>query len=252
MKTLKTAAQPKKAVLRRVRTALEIANGLRRVRALRKLMDRAPTAVLETIVALLRDADPTLRRRAGGALVLFSPLRRRGVTVEQRADALADYLVQGEDARVRLSCAIVLMAVHGPVVDRAYLRALRDSSEQIAELACLEIGDRAPTGGTAALVGMLTHASWQVRLQACKALITQKKAAARVVSTLEALRRAPEAAVYDKEMDESKDLLEALTKACVPEGKSVENWGKLDTILARARALVHPTELTAKPRRLKP
>ena len=92
---------------------------------------------------------------------------------------------------MRLSCAIVLMSVHSPAVDRAYVHAMRDSEEKVARLACLEVGDRGGAEGTEALFTLLDHPNWHVRLEICKALITQKNADQRVLSTLEAMSREP-------------------------------------------------------------
>jgi hypothetical protein len=68
-------------------------------------------------------------------------------------------------------------------------------------------------------------------------IITQKTADRRVVTTLEAMSQEPEAATYDAEVDESKEFVEELSKAFSPDGTSGEPWGKLDTILAKARAV---------------
>ena len=146
-----------------------------------------------------------------------------------------------------VACAIVLMSVVGQGVDRAFLRALADPFETIAQIACLEVGDRHGVEGTSALYGMLGHTSWRVRLEACKALITQKTADPRVVATLEAMGREPEASVYDAAVDEFKDLAEEFSGAFAAEGATVENWGKLDTILARARKLARRSTPTARP-----
>ncbi len=96
----------------------------------------------------------------------------------------------------------------------------------------------------------LTHSSWRVRLEACKALITLKRADVRVISALEAMSREPEAAVYDSECNEQPLNMQELFEFCEELGiltKTQKNelaaqaqpepWGKLHTILTRARQI---------------
>jgi hypothetical protein len=219
----------------RVLTSLRCDDGFSRRHALRMLKQQSPVEVLDAVISLLDHPEEAVRRRAGSALPLYSVLRGEPVNVEQKADKLAHHLRHGEDPRVRLSCAIVLLSVKGLAVDQAYVHALRDPEPRVAQLACVEVGHRGGTDGTAALFGMLTHPNWRVRLEACEALITQKTADQRVVSTLDAMSREPDAAAYDAEVDEYKEFLEEFVKAFTPEGTAVEYWGKLDTILAKAR-----------------
>ncbi len=228
-------------VAERVRLLLQSDDHAARRIALGELREQAPQETLEALVTLLEDSDEKVRRRVGSSL---SALKMAGVSIAPRAEALAAYLEHGADPRVRLSCAIVLMSVPGPAVDRALLRALGDSSEKIAQLACVEVGDRGGAEGTEALFRGLNHPSWRVRLEACKALITQRTADARVVAALEAMQRGPDGAAYDAEVEESKECVEEFSKVFDPNGTAGEWWGKLDSILARARRVAAREEGT--------
>ena len=221
-----------RSIHEKVLSTLRCEDGCQRLAALAELREGVPAEALEVLVLLLSSPEQSIRRRAGGAVSFF---KMGGVSLEPKVEVLAGHLQHHADERVRLSCAIHLMSVHIPSVDRAYCHALADPFEKVAQIACLEVGDRGGAEGTAALCAMLGHPSWRVRLEACKALITQKTADQRVVSTLDAMSREPEAAAYDAEVEESKECLEEFAKAFTPEGTAVENWGKLDTIVAKAR-----------------
>ncbi len=216
---------------------LQNEDGLETYAALSKLRPQAPKEIVETLLALLRYPDEKVRRRAGGALSSF---RMEGVDMQPYAESLADYLEHGPDPRVRLSCAILMMSTTGPVVNRAYLHALRDSESQVAQLACLEVGARGSAEGRMALFQMLDHPHWRVRLEACKALITQENADQRVISTLEAMSREPEAAAYDAECEDNVELLQSMMKAFGHGDKMDQCWGKLATIIQRARDVATP------------
>ena len=225
---------PDRSINERVRAILCIEDHCQRLEALGELREKAPAEMLEALVPLLIAPEQNIRRRAGSALSL---LKMGGVNLEPKADALASHLQHNQDERVRLSCAGVLMSMPGPAVDRAYLRALADPFNKVALIACLELGYRCGTEGTAALFGTLTHPVWRVRLEACKALITQETADQRVVTTLEAMSREPDAVVYDRQVDQFKEFAEECSQAFGPDANFGEMWGKLDTILARAHAV---------------
>jgi HEAT repeat protein len=231
----------KPSVVDQVRALLEIEAPLERLRALGQLRDQAPRETLAALVHLLECPAEPIRRRAGGGLSAFSKLRGSAVTVEQEADALARILERGQDPRVRLSCAIALMPVRQPVVEHAFLRALADPFEKIVQIACVELSDRGGADVVSALLARLNHPSWRVRLEVCKALLKRKVADPRLVSTLEAMSREPEAALYDAESDEfdaaMKEGLSELMRSWVGVGTPPETWGKLEAILAKARSL---------------
>ena len=135
------------------------------------------------------------------------------------------------------------MPVRQPVVEHAFLRALADPFEKIVQIACLELSDRGGAEVVSALLARLNHPSWRVRLEVCKALIRRKVADPCLVSTLEAMSREPEAALYDAEVDELdgplKEYMGELMRGLGSEGIPPETWGKLDTILAKARAVAN-------------
>lgn len=238
---------------------LKNANDLERTQRLSVLRDRRPQEALDAIIELMHSPDQALRRRAANALSWFR--EHTGA----KAAALADMLQHHADDRVRLSCAIQLMSVQGPAVDQAFLATLKDPFDKVAQIACLELGSRvgsqaADTNlqsdpqfgstGTEALFSTLGHALWRVRFEACKSLIALKKADARVMAALEALSREPEAAVYDAECDEPGLEMAALVEFGKAAGillesekdelaakRQFEPWGKMHTIIARAREI---------------
>lgn len=226
----------------RLAEILKTTNGLERMQKITTLRDSHPHEALEAVIRLMHSPDRTLRRLAGSSLSWFREF------AGTKAAKLVDMLQHHEDERVRLSCAIYLMQVRNPVVDAAFLRALNDPFVRVAQIACVEVGARAGAQAAEALFKTMDHASWRVRLEACKALITLKKADARVVSALEAMSREPEAAVYDAECDEWGLDMEALmafgeASGILPKTEKdrlstqapPELWGKLSTIIARAR-----------------
>jgi hypothetical protein len=172
--------------------------------------------------------------------------------LERRTDLLVEQLLHNSDQRVRLSCAIALMFVPGEPVTGAYRRALEDPFDKVVQIACLQVGS---TCGPEALLSTLDHSSWRVRLEACKALITQGNVDQRVLATLEKLRQDPEAQIYDTECDEHDMITRGAAKELLGEELAnelgeVEVWGKLDTIIAKARSTFksrHRTERNATP-----
>lgn len=225
----------------RLREILQIERRPDRQAQLLRLRQDQPEAMLESMVALLEDPIEQVRRRAGSALSLFSKLTSGPVTVERHLETLARLLSNGSDPRVRLSCAILLMPIRHPAVDRAYRQALRDSSEKVVQLACLEMSVRADAEGIRDLHELLTNPSWLLRLEACKALIALKAADQHVVDTLEELRDDPQAAQHDAETascrDDLVDLLKTLPRDDAQGDSGNELWGTLDEILAKARRL---------------
>jgi HEAT repeat protein len=146
-------------------------------------------------------------------------------------DVLVKQLRTSPDSRVRLGCAINLMSVESPSVRSAFIEALHDPEEKVVRLACGEVGHRDGPGMKEALISVLNNPSWHARLEACKALILANAANAKVVSALEQMRREPEAAEYDT-LIEKFDQRE---KDLHLEGTLGRMWGRLGTILERAR-----------------
>jgi hypothetical protein len=216
-------------IARQVADVLQLDDRAKLLEALAPLQREAPLETLEALIGFLDHPDQKLRRLAGS---LLSRLRDHAAS---RAEALAGQLCGNADPRVRSSCAIVLMSVTDEVVTRAFCRALGDSFEKVAQIACVEVGHRGGAGSTEALMNLLGHAPWRVRLEACKALIVQGTADQRVIAALEAMSREPEAAVYDAEdeaFEEFARMASGVLGVDVPAG---ERWGKLATILAQAR-----------------
>lgn|ERR1035441_4099312 len=147
--------------------------------------------------------------------------------IEQRPDILIEKLLHNPNPSVRLSCGIKLMKDLSAPVTLAYRCALEDASDKVVQLSCMELGWRGGVENTEALLRVLNHKSWHVRLGACKALITQGVTDHRITNTIEALAQEPEAAIYDAECDDLDRMIEesGMKWPC-------EMWGKLNTILS--------------------
>ena len=117
-----------------------------RMETLRALTEQSPREVLDVIVSLLVHPEKKIRRRAGGALSMYAKSHGEPVNVEQKADELARYLRDGEDSRVRLACAIVLMSVAGSTVDKGIFRPYRTRTRGSSKSLFLKCGtEGAPT-----------------------------------------------------------------------------------------------------------
>ncbi len=146
---------------------------------------------------------------------------------DQPSDVLIDHLLHNPDARVRLSSAIRLMKDLSASVTGAYRCALDDSSDKVVQLACMQLGHRGGVENAEALIRVLNHNSWRVRLEACKALITQGMTDHRIAETIEALGKEPEATISDAECDDHERMIKESG-----ENWPYKMWGKLNTILS--------------------
>jgi HEAT repeat protein len=218
----------------RVTAILLSEDGAERIGAMAALRDSAPVDTLDSIISLLSSPEQKLRRRAGSSLSFFRD------QLEPRAGVLAEHLLHHSDPRIRLSCAIVLMNVPAPPVTEAYRCALGDSFDKVAQIACLELGSRGGVENADALIRVLDHPSWRVRLEACKALITQGKGGQAVVVTLETMGQQPEASIYDAECDDFERIEQEVAQETGESPPWGRCWGKLQTILEQARNLAKP------------
>jgi hypothetical protein len=179
---------------------------------------------------------------------MFSVDPEEPITVEEKAEELAHYLEKGEDPLVRLCCLLKLVPLRSPVVDRAFLRALADPSEDVVLFACPHVADRCGAAGTTAIRGLLDHPSWDVRLTACVQLIQQKTADQRVLNTLEALRKDPKAAEHDAFDEEFRDFNKDLGMLSSADKAEFHKWGTMESIVKEARkALDQQTGSDNKP-----
>jgi N-acetylglutamate synthase-like GNAT family acetyltransferase len=223
----------------RVLTCLHCDHPRSRSKALQALKAQTPREVLDALMSLLHHPEEQIRRKVGSALNLFSKLNEEPVNVAQKADELAHYLEHGDDPRLRLRCALLLGPVHLPGVDSAFLQALADPCDMVVQWSCHEAAQRCGTEGIAKVMGLLNHSSWRVRLTACIALIQQKTADQRVVATLEALMREPEATEHDAFEDEFKELRKNLGLACGGDESELEGLGKMASILEKTREIAN-------------
>jgi hypothetical protein len=219
------------SIEQRVRNVLLLETRTERFKAIGEIQENMPHEALDVAVALLKSDDEKIRRRAGYSLFSFRAI------IGEKVGALADHMLHNPDPDVRLSCAAVLMPVRSPIVDKVYAKAVFDPTEKVAQLSCAQSGWRATPDGTEALFQVLTNRSWDIRFTACAALVNQKTADQRVVATLEALAREPEAVEHDKQAtDQSNIQLEKVLTESLGE-KYDSRPDTVGSLLERARAL---------------
>ena len=216
-----------------VLSAIQTKDSVERLRLEAALRDTRPKETLNVLLATLDSSDPKLRNQAALGLLLY----HEHLTDHTRV--IIKHLLTDSERGVRLSCAIVLMWVKTPEVEQAYIQALQDKDEKVVQIALPELGYCKNAAANSAVFTMLSHSSWRVRLEACKALITSGAADDRVVSTLEAMQKEEEAKVYDAESAEF-DRMEK--EAARPGDPPIGHWGNLEEILNRARSIAskHP------------
>ena len=130
------------------------------------------------------------------------------------------------------------MGATSRAVNRAYLSAVSDSDEKVAQLACYEMGYRGWPEGDETIFNALTNRSWNFRLAVCTAVLRQSAADQRVIAALEALNSEPE----------SKDYNQKMTKFRQQELETFENTKldplttTIDDLLEKARAMARANQ----------
>ncbi len=220
-------------MIERVSNALKIEDRFERLNAIQALREENETDALAALFALLEGEDATLASRASYGLSVFRDFSEEQIAI------LARHLVESKNDWIRLSCAIMLMSKQSSTVNNAYLKALDDTFEKVAQVACVEVGARGGTEGTAALYRALDREEWHLRLSACKALIEQKTADQRVVDALLSMKLEPEATEHDFEDEDTRSSSLSLSLLIAEESEAVEMWGNLDSIIAQAKKIAN-------------
>jgi hypothetical protein len=148
--------------------------------------------------------------------------------------ALISGLLSDGSDRERYRFAVKLMRIEEPEVKQAYIQALSDSSDRVAQIACLQLSWRGRTEAEKALYRVLEHPSWRVRLEACKAFIVLKAVNRQVVAALEQMAQEPEAAEYNAQIEMFDSIMVDANL-----DNELEMWGRIDTILEQARRIVN-------------
>ena len=212
-------------VERQILAALPTRDIIARTNELKRIRGSHPEETAAIVCKLLESPDQQVRRSISRDILSLC----EGSQVEA---ALIKNLGSNHDHAVRLGCAIHLMSRHSPAVRDAYIRALHDPYDKVVQIAVGELGYRGGSEAKEALNATLSHPSWRVRLEVCKALITSKYADDRTVSTLEEMRYEPEAAQYDAEIEEmDRDNREMESRGL----QAGEMWGNLNRIIGQAK-----------------
>jgi len=223
----------------RVSAALHNEDLQQRVSDLTALQADYPQENQQALLRLADDSDAVTRSRAVSYLVNTNASPR--VT-----NAFLQHLLNDPAGEVRLCCAVALLSDQSLDVQQAFIQSLKDKNEQVVRVAIAALRRRGGAAVVKPLFGLLHHASWNVRLDACKALIALNVADSRVVATVETLSHEPEAAAYDAQVATTEQREHELGR--VPELNW--GWGKINTILKQAKMIVatnpHPKK-TPKP-----
>ena len=109
----------------------------------------------------------------------------------------------------RINYAIQLTKHRGDQVEEAYIKTLNDTSEKMILLACKQLGRLSAKKAIISLLNLLNSNSWNIRLEACKALLSIQGEDVqlhidlnRVIKTLEEINDSSNAYEYDLAVEE--------------------------------------------------
>ena len=191
----------------RVLSALTRMEGMQRRVAIRRLRNEDRWATVDAFMTNLESPDETIRVSAATVLPILAP-------PPAAAPGLIQHLRSNPTPEVRTACARELVRMDTPEAADAVLAALDDPDEEVVKASCGYLARWGGRPAIEALLQLLAHRSWSVRLRACTALLDLDICNARVLVTLEALSEdldadAHDAAVraFDADLEESGGLL---------------------------------------------
>jgi hypothetical protein len=191
----------------RVMAALTRMNEVERRIAIRRLRNENRRATLDACLGTLENPDEAVRISAAKVLSIAVP-------TPDVAGLLIKQLRSNPTAEVRSACARELARTESPEAADAVLAALDDTDEDVVLAACDYLARWGGRPAIEALLEMLAHQSWTVRLHACAGLMALDVCNVRVLSTLESLSDDPEAhthnatvALRDAEVEETCGLM---------------------------------------------
>ena len=180
--------------------------------------------ISEAFIDSLEDASAEVRSWAAIQAGRLSDSRAK--------ESLIRHLLSDPSPHVRLMCAMLPPTHGGAEVVSALVQALKDPFPKVAAAACTmlrRMGDRSAISG---LREMLNNDAWEVRFEACYALLELGASDSAIVRTIEALQNSPEANEHDRMVREfNKPQNDPIPK--------VEHTPLVNELLDRARGSIN-------------
>jgi len=208
----------------RVMAALTRMDEVERRVAIRRLRNENRRATIDACLSSLDNADESVRISAAKTLPIVG-------STPDVASKLIDLLRTNPTPQVRCACAKELARAESPEAADAVLASLDDSNDEVVMASCQYLARWGGRPAIEALLQLLSHPTWDVRLRASIALVDLGVCNARVLSTLESLAGAPEARVHDARVAAFDEAVEE-TGGLLP---MHERIGTIREIVDRAR-----------------
>ena len=143
-------------------------------------------SIVEALLIAIDDSSS--RVRAWAALMLRHP------TTPEAQAALLRHLREDPNEQVRMMCVASLDSTpYSPEKVDGFIDALQDPHYQVVFPACQFLGKLGDPKAIEPLRAVLSNPSWNVRFEACEALVRLRAVDLPLVSLLERLNRQPEA-----------------------------------------------------------
>ena len=113
-------------------------------------------------------------------------------------EALIRHLLSDPSPHVRLMCAMLPPTQGGSEVVAALVQTLKDPFPRVVAAACTMLRRMGDRSTVPAFRELLAHETWQVRFEACQALVELGSTDTVVVTTIEGLQNSSEASEHDK------------------------------------------------------
>jgi HEAT repeat protein len=155
---------------------------------------QVPEAEVPALMAALDDPAPGVRSTAALALGQH--------VVLPALPGLLHHLLHDEARHVRRICVASLHGFPTEEVVGPLCEALQDADHCVRSAACIHLGLLGDPRAIPSLVPLLDDPVWNVRINACWALVKLGTADPRLESTLEQLTQEPEAVEWDLQAEE--------------------------------------------------
>lgn len=210
----------------RVLSALTVMDDTQCRVAIRRLRNEDRTATVDAFMRNLESPDESIRLSAAKVLPVLA-------VRSDSAQGLIRQLRTNPTAEVRSACARELARTESPEAADAVLAALDDPDEEVVKASCDYLARLGGRPAIEALLQVLSHRSWSVRLRACTSLMDLDVCNARVLVALEALSEGLEADAHDAAVREFDARMEEAA-GLLPVGERI---GTMRELLDRAHHL---------------
>lgn len=148
--------------------------------------------IAEALIRAIDDDQAKIRALAA--------IELRDIEAREAERALVNHLRHDPHHQVRMMCVSSLRSRKPCPPVEVFIEALDDPHAEVVYVACKALGDLEDPRAVIPLRRMTNHESWNVRFNACEALVRLRAVDAEVVAELEALAQLPEAAEHDEIM----------------------------------------------------